>query len=248
MGNLYVADSGDQRLRKIGVDQSITTAAGTGVFGWSADGQPGTASAIAQPRALAADSAGNIYFNSACQIRVLLQNGTLNTVAGNGKGDCGHRGDPSAGLDALLQFPKGLAADSAGMLYIADTDNNRIRRLNLATATVTTIAGNGQRGYAGNGTDALQAKMDYPLGLAADSKGNVYFADQNNHRVRKITPSGIISDFAGTGICDNASDGPATSSPLRYPSGVALDAAGNLYIADSRYIRRVAPDGRAFRQ
>jgi uncharacterized protein (TIGR03437 family) len=129
------------------------------------------------------------------------------------------------------------------MLYIADTDNNRIRRVNLATGIIATIAGSGERGYAGNGTSALQAKMDYPLGLAADSKGNVYFADQNNHRVRKITSAGIISDFAGTGTCDNPSDGPATSSPLCYPTAVALDAAGNLYIADSGYIRRVAPDG-----
>src|ERR1035437_5393561 len=236
-GNLYVADNGDQRLRKIGVDQSIITAAGNGIFGWSEDGQPATASTLMQPRALAADSAGNIYFNSACQIRVLLKNGTLNTVAGNGKGDCGYRGDPSGGLDALLQFPQGLATDSSGMLYISDTDNNRIRRLNLSSSTITTIAGNGQRGYAGNGTGALQANMDGPLGLAVDSQFNVYFADQHNHRVRKITPGGIISDFAGTGICSAATDGPATdgpatSSPLCYPTAVALDAAGNLYIAD----------------
>ncbi len=241
-GNWYVADFGDHRLRKIAVDQTITTAAGTGVFGQSADGRAATASDIAQPSALAADSSGNIYFNSACEIRVLLKNsGTLNTVAGGGV--CGYQGDNVPALNAQLQFPQGLAADGAGMLYIADTYNNRIRRLNLGSSIVTTIAGNGQRGYAGNGTDALQAKMDYPVGLAADSKGNVYFADQNNHRVRKIA-GGIVSDFAGTGVCDNPSDGPAASSPLCYPTGVALDAAGNVYIADSAHISRVAPDGR----
>jgi uncharacterized protein (TIGR03437 family) len=242
-GNWYVADNGDQRLRKISaLNQSITTVAGTGVFGSSADGQPGTTSAIAQPRAVAADSAGNIYFNSACQIRELLVTGTLKNVAGSGT--CATGADPVGALEAQFQFPKGLALDPAGAIYISDTDNNRIRRLNPATSTVTTIAGTGQRGYAGNGTSALLAKLDYPAGLAADAAGNVYFADQNNHRVRKIAAGGIISDFAGTGVCDSATDGAATSSPLCYPSGVALDTAGNVYIADSGYIRRVSTDGR----
>jgi uncharacterized protein (TIGR03437 family) len=240
-GNWYVADSGDQRLRTIGADQTITTAAGTGVFGSSVDG-PATTSNIAQPRALAADSAGNVYFNSACQVRELLPSGTLKTIAGGFT--CAYRGDGTSALDAQLQFPEGLAADSLGTIYIADTYNNRIRRVNLAAGVITTIAGTGQRGYAGNGTSALQAMIDFPLGLTVDSQGNVYFADQNNHRVRKITAGGIISDFAGTGTCDSASDGLATGSPLCYPSGVALDTAGNVYIADSGYIRRVSVDGR----
>ena len=240
-GNWYVADDGDQRIRKIGaLDQSIKTVAGTGIFGPSADGLAVT-SAIQQPRALAADSAGNVLFNSACQIRELFPFGTLKSVAGNG--GCALGADATAALDGQFQFPKGLAADPSGMIYVADTDNNRIRRLNLGTATITTIAGTGQRGYAGNGTSALQAMLDYPVGLAADSNGNVYFADQNNHRVRKITAAGTISDFAGTGVCAAPTDGPATSSPLCYPSGVALDAAGNVYIADSGYIRRVIYGG-----
>ena len=242
-GNWYIADSGDQRLRKIAIDQTINTVAGTGVFGSSVDGQAATKSNIAQPRALAADSAGNLYFNSACQIRELLPDGTLKTVAGGFT--CAYLADPSNALDAQFQFPRGLAIDSPGTtLYIADTDNDRIRRLDLNTAVVTTIAGTGQRGYAGNGTSAVQANLDTPLGIAAGSNGNVYFADQYNHRVRKITAGGIISDFAGTGACDTASDGLATASPLCYPSGVALDAAGNVYIADAGYIRRVTPDGR----
>jgi len=240
-GNWYVADSGDHRLRKIGIDQTITTAAGTGIFGSSVDG-PATTSNIAQPRALAADSAGNIFFNSACEVRELLPNGTLKTIAGGYT--CAYRGDGTSALDAQLQFPAGLAADSSGTIYIADTYNNRIRRVNLAAGVITTIAGTGQRGYAGNGTSALQAMIDFPLALTVDTKGNVYFADQNNHRVRKITAGGIITDFAGTGTCVSASDGLATASPLCYPSGVALDTAGNVYIADSGHIRRVTPDGR----
>src|ERR1019366_5583456 len=150
-GNWYVADSGDQRLRKIGVDQTIGTAAGTGIFGSSVDG-PATTSKIAHPRALAPGASGNSYFNSARQVRE-LQNGTLKTAAGTG--DCAYRGDGTSALDAQLQFPEGLAADSSGTIYIADTYNNRIRRLDLNTAVVTTIAGTGQRGYAGNGTSAL---------------------------------------------------------------------------------------------
>jgi uncharacterized protein (TIGR03437 family) len=243
-GNWYVADSGDQRIRRIGVDRSINTVAGTGFFGPSADGQAATASNIMQPRGMAADSAGNIYFNSACQIRVLLRNGTLKTVGGSAIGECGYRGDPSNALDALFQFPRGFALDSSGMLYISDTDNNRIRRLNPATGIVTTLAGTGQPGYAGNGTSALQAWMSSPLGLATDSKGGVYFADEYNHRVRRIAADGTVSDFAGNGICDSVADGPATSSPLCYPTAVALDSAGNVCIADAGHIRRVAPDGR----
>ena len=240
-GNLFVADQGDHRIRRIGIDQTINTAAGSGTFGQSTDGLAATASNIAQPRALATDSAGNVYFNSACEIRVLLKNGTLNTVAGNDT--CGYLGDQAPALTAQLYFPMGLAADSSGMLYIADTDNNRIRRVNLNSSTIYTVAGNGQRGYAGNGTDALQASFDTPLGMALDSKGNLYVADENNHRVRKITLGGIVSDFAGTGVCGNGPDGPATSSSLCYPTGVAVDSADNVYIAEDGFIRRVSPGG-----
>ena len=246
-GNWYVADNGDQRIRRIGADKSIVTAVGTGLFGWSADGQAATASNIAQPRALAADAAGNVYFNSACQIRVLLrtgpQSGTLNTAV-NSNDTCGNLGDGGTAADAQLQFPQGLALEPSGMLDIADTENNRIRRVNLATSATSALAGNGQMGYAGNGTNALLANLNYPMGVAADSQGNVYVADSDNHRVRKITAAGIISDFAGTGVCNNPADGPATSSPLCYPTGVAVDQSGNVYIADSAYIRRVTTDGR----
>jgi trimeric autotransporter adhesin len=239
-GNLYVADNGDQRIRKITPDGTINTAAGNGIFGASKDGQPATALAIAQPRALAADSAGNLYFNSACLIRVLRTSGALQTVAGTDT--CGFRGDAGAALSAQLQFPRGLAVDAAA-LYIADTDNNRIRRVNFNTGTITTIAGTGQRGYAGNNSDALLAKFDSPLALAVDAKGNVYVADEYNHRVRKIS-GGLVTDFAGNGLCDSASDGLATAVPLCYPSGLASDSAGNVYIADSGRIRRVSADGR----
>ncbi len=241
-GNLYVADNGDQRIRKIGTDLKISTAAGTGVFGSSVDGQAGTISAIAQPRALAADGAGNLYFNSACQIRMLLKTGTVKTVVGNG--NCAYGGENGPALDAQLQFPQGLAYDLTGYLYIADSDNNRIRKVNLSSGVITLLAGNGTPGYAGNGTSAQQAQLNLPVGLAVDSKGNVYFADENNHRVRRIDSSGIIHDFAGNGNCDSPKDGPAAQSTLCYPTAVAVDASGNVWIADSGYIRRVGTDGK----
>jgi len=244
-GNVYVADFGDQRVRRIGADLTITTVAGTGVFGASVSGVQATTTQIAQPAGIAADAAGNVYFTNACGVSAMRSDGTIAAVAGD-PSYCGYAGNNVLPSAAQLYFPQGLMVDGANnLLYIADTYNNRIRKVDLTRSIITTVAGNGQQGYAGNGTDALSASMDFPVGVAADSKGNVYFADQNNLRVRKISTDGKIYDFAGTGKAGNSGDGgPATAATLAWPTGLAIDSADNVYVASSGSIRRISTDGR----
>jgi uncharacterized protein (TIGR03437 family) len=243
-GNVFVADFADQRVRRIGTDLTITTVAGTGVFGNSNNGGAATAAQIAQPMGIAVDASGNVYFTASCEVRVIQSNGNIASVAGNG-GNCGYAGNNILSSSAQLYFPQGLAVDSKSQfLYISDTDNNRIRKVNLVSSIITTLAGNGQQGYAGNGTDALSATMDTPVGIAVDSKGNVYFADQNNNRVRKIATDGNIYDVAGTGTPGNDGDGgPAVAASLAWPTGLAVDPSDNLYVTSSGYIRRISTDG-----
>ncbi len=167
----------------------------------------------------------------------------MNTVAGDGTS--GYSGDGGPATNAHITSPAGLAADSSGNLYIADAVNHRIRKV-LTDGTITTIAGNGIDGFSGDGGFATTASMSFPLGLARDQFGNLYFADGNNNRVRKITPGGIISTVVGDGVGHFAGDGgPAISASLNIPSDVAIDFAGNLYIADSgnNRVRKVDTSG-----
>src|SRR6267143_711547 len=163
---------------------------------------------------------------------------TINTVAGGGAGDGG------AATSASLNFPSGVALDASGNLYIADQYNHRIRKVAAATGIITTVAGNGSPTFAGDGGAATSASLWSPTGVALDASGNLYIADYNNHRIRKVAAAtGIITTVAGNGGASFAGDGgAATSASLNYPFGVALDASGNLYIADqSNYrIREVA--------
>jgi sugar lactone lactonase YvrE len=145
-------------VRRIGTDLTIATVAGTGVFGSTVDGVEATAAQIAQPGGIAVDASGNVYFTSACRVRAIWSNGNLDTVAGSA-GICGYFGDNVLPSAAQLYFPWGLAVDRVhNLLYISDTYNNRIRRVDLTRSMIATVAGNGQTGYAGgNGTDALSA-------------------------------------------------------------------------------------------
>jgi sugar lactone lactonase YvrE len=210
-----------------------------------ANGELAAAAAIDSPGSVAADGTGGFYVASQSQNRVyrISANGELSLVAGSGLAGYGGDGGPAA--SAQLNGPRGIALGSAGDLYIADTNNHRIRRVNPA-GVITTVAGTGTAGIGGDGGPATSARLSSPLGIAVDLGGNLYIADSGNHRVRQVTAAGVITTVAGTGTVGSSGDGgPATSAQLRSPNGVAVDAAGILYIADSynNRIRQVTSAG-----
>jgi sugar lactone lactonase YvrE len=187
------------------------------------------------PSATAFDAAGNLYFVEAGNhvVRKVTPAGIITTVAGNGVQ--GFSGDGGLATSAELDSPAGLALDSAGDLYIADSHNHRIREVSSPTGTIATIAGTGVAGFSGDGGMATAARLDLPTALALDASGNLYVADTYNHRVRRIAAAtGAITTVAGNGIEAFVGDnGPATSASIDSPNGLALDSAGNLYIADT---------------
>ena len=163
-------------------------------------------------------------------ISVKAQSLVISTIAGNGH--YSYDGDDSTATIAQLYNPNEIARDASGNIYIADAANNRIRKINTS-GIITTIAGNGTFGYSGDGGAATAAELNNPTGVAVDASGNVYIADRNNNRIRKINTSGIISTFAGTGTAGySGDDGVAKNAELYLPTGVAVDALGNVYIAD----------------
>jgi sugar lactone lactonase YvrE len=231
-GNLYIADALNNCIRKVNTSGTITTIAGNGTAGFSGDGGSATLAMLNIPTGMVADASGNIFIADAYnnRIRKVSSSGIITTVAGNGTG--GFTGDGSAATAAELNGPSDVAVDAAGNLYIADSGNNRIRMVN-SSGTITTIAGDGNVGYAGDGGLALTAELSAPTGLCFDPSGNLYVADANNNVIRAINTSGHISTFAGNGSQGYTGDGgPATSASFNLPYSVATDAGGNVFIAD----------------
>jgi uncharacterized protein (TIGR03437 family) len=230
-GNLYISDLSNGRIRKVSTAGIITTVAGNGSYGYSGDGGPATAAQLNSAAGIAVDSAGNLYIADSLnnRIRAVSATGMITTVAGNGTG--GYSGDGGPAIHAELSGPQGVALDASGNLYIAESGNHRVRRVSTA-GIITTVAGNGSPGYAGDGGMATSAQFSGPDAIASDSAGNLYVADFNNNRVRKVAVSGVITTVAGNGAMGSGgSGGPATSAQIGHPIGVAVDAAGNLYIA-----------------
>ncbi len=194
------------------------------------------------PSAIVFDSAGNLYFAETANhiIRMVDPTGHITIIAGTGTQ--GFSGDAGPATAATLDSPQGLALDSANNLYIADTHNHRIRKLNLTTGTLTTIAGT-TPGYSGDAGPATSAQLNLPTALALDTANNLYVADTGNQRIREISATtGLITTIAGTGTQGYSGDaGPATSATIDSPTGFAIDAANNLYLADTHNhrIRRI---------
>lgn len=219
-GNLYIALRNDHVVRKVDALGIITTVAGTGVQGFAGDGGSATSAMLDSPSGVAVDGSGNIYIADSRNHRIrVVKNGVITTVAGTGA--AGFGGDGQVATSALLDLPTALSLDAAGALLIADTNNNRIRK--LANGIVTTVAGSGEQGFAGEGRAAVNALLDTPGGVAADfsSSGSFVIADTGNGVLRRVDANGIITSAA------------SGSTTLLKPRGVSIDSAGSVYVADS---------------
>jgi len=240
-GNMYIADYGNSRIRKVNTLGIISTIAGNGNSAYSGDGGQATAAELNGPIALTLDATGNLYIADMYNHRIRMVNtsGIISTVAGNGTGAFSGDGGPATAAEIFM--PNGVVVDAFGNLYIGDTQNARVRMVNTV-GIISTFAGNGTS-YSGDGGLAIAAGIQYPQGLAFDAAGNLYITTAGDEHIRMVNPSGIISTFAGNGTNGYTGDGgPATSAELYNPSGVACDAAGNLFIADydNNVIREVS--------
>ena len=232
-------------MSPISIAQTINLFAGTGITGFSGNGGAATAAQLAAPYGVAVDANGNVYIADFVnhQIRKVNISGVITTFAGTPA--LGFSGDGGAATSAQLNYPIGVAADGAGNIYIADNANHRIRKVNNA-GIISTFAGTGVSGFSGDGSAANLAQIDGPMGVATDPAGNVYIVDAGNDRIRKVNISGVISTIAGTGVGGFSGDGAAANlAQINNPSGVVVDAIGNIYISDmtNHRIRKINTSG-----
>jgi uncharacterized protein (TIGR03437 family) len=262
-GNLYIADTGNFVIREVSTSSIISTVAGENSLGagFSGDGGLATSAQLANPTSVAVDSAGNMYIADSYNnvVRVVCANqvpiachnvaaGDINTFAGNSVTGANYTGDGGLATSALLSDPVAVLLDAAGNLYISDSGNNAIRKVNTS-GIITTLAGMGPfaNGYSGDGGPAIQAELNAPKGIALDSSGNLYIADTVNCVIRVVEPNGNITTIAGNGTPGySVNGGPALSAQLYFPSGVAA-YGGKIYIADNQnnLIRLLTPPAQA---
>jgi len=228
-GNIFIADSVNNRIREVSTSGVITTVAGNGTAGFSGDGGAATGAELNNPTGVAVDGSGTFYIADQRNNRIRkVSGGVITTVAGNGVS--GFSGDGGPATSAAIYYPNAVALDNSGNLYIADTLNNRIRK--VSGGTITTIAGNATTGYKCTNGVATSLGLNEPRGVAVDSGGNVFIADYGLSCIREVTGTSITT-VAGNGSFSYGGDGgPATSAALNDPTGVAVDNVGDIYIAD----------------
>ena len=246
IGNLYIADYYNNRVRKVTSDGIITTVAGNGTFGSGGDGTIGTSAEVI-PSALAVDSRNNLYICDALTSvirKVDVISGLISRFAGNGT--VGFSGDDGAAVNAQLNRPYSITFDSKDNLYIADAGNHVVRMVTTA-GKISTVAGIHAPGYTGDNGPAIAAHLDSAFSVAVDNWGTMYINDFGNNVIRKVDTFGIITTVAGTGYVGYTGDNaPATDATLHAPKGIAVDAKGNLFIADAgnNVIRKVDTGGK----
>lgn len=238
-GNIYLIDYGNSRVRKINTGGIIVTVAGNGLPGdplvnGVGDGGPATQAPLYSPLAMTIDENGNIYVveSSKNMIRKINNSGIISTCAGKGFLYHGYSGDGGPAVDARLHLPVDIAVDKNGNLFIAELGNHIIRKIDV-NGIISTFAGTGVAGYSGDGGPATSALLYRPFGVAVDTAGNVYIAEDSNHVIRKVDPGGIISTIAGRGVKGYSGDGgPARQALLTIPQRLAVDDSGHIYLTD----------------
>ena len=234
-GNLYIADGGNNRIRNIILaKKTITTIAGTVIYGFSGDGGPATDAKLFIPDAVCTDTAGNIYIADALNHRirkVTVSTGNIETIVGNGT--AGNLGDGNPATDAEIRSPTGVYVDASLNVYVTDIDSKNVRKIS-ANGIITTVAGSGALGYSGDGGPATDAKLNFPEMSFIDNFGNIVITDEYNHVLRQVNViSGIITTIAGTGIAGYSGDGGlAIHAKLNYPHGIYIDKSNNIFIAE----------------
>jgi hypothetical protein len=244
-GNVYIADSNNNVVRKVSPAGIITTFAGNGTSGYTGDHGPATSAELDYPWGVRVDRSGNVFISDADNnvVRVVNTAGIITTVAGNGTS--GYTGDHGPATSAELSFPTGMWIDASGNLLIADESNFVIREVN-AQGIITTVAGNGTSGTSGDGGPATAAQLEGAYGVAEDIQGNIFIGDYSGQSVREVTAAtGKISTYSGTsgtaGTGNQGNGGPASAALLGGPSQVWFDLSGNLYINEynTNQIRKV---------
>ena len=228
-GNVYFTTQDNMVMRADALNAAPVQVAGNGNAGFGGDGGPAAKAQLRNPAGVAVDAGGSLYIADTDNNRVRkVSGGVITTVAGGGN----LLGDNGQAAKAQLHSPTGVAVDAAGNLFIADSGDNRVRKVN-AKGIITTVAGNGTEGFGGDGGPATQAKLCNPYQVAVDAVGSLFVADFCNARIRKVT-NGTITTIAGTGTAGFSGDrGPAGEAQLTTPEGVAVDAGGRVYIADT---------------
>ncbi len=231
-GNIYFVDAANYRIRKINTSGIISTIAGTGVNGYNGDGIAATTAQLGNPGTIAVDRTGNVYLTTESRrIRKIDLSGVITTIAGTAA--VGFGGDGGPATDAVLFGPTGLVADGYGDVFIADMQNNRIRKID-AGGMINTIAGNSPAGFSPDGTLASVAHFNYPSQLFLDKHNQIYFTDINNYRIRMIDSTGVLHTVAGNGTMGGMGEGvPATAAQIAAGCPLAFDCAGNLYFDDN---------------